>query len=154
MLVSVTQMMGNVSDQNKQAFESIVMQLILRQCELANIDISAGLASTLNEQLVMQALESTMGAVAEQQNQIGQLQQAMGMSQQGMPMPPEVGQTPVEMGQMPPEMGQLPPEMGQAPMEMGQPPMPEEMSMEAGGMPPDMMATMGEPTLPEEEPMV
>lgn len=154
MLVSVTQMMGNVSDQNRQAFESIVMQLILRQCELANIDISAGIASTLNEQLVMQALESTMGAVAEQQNQIGQLQQAMGMPQQGMPMPPEAGQVPAEMGQVPMEMGQSPIEMGQVPTETGQPPIPEEMPMEAGGMPPDMMATMGEAPLPEEEPMV
>ncbi len=152
MLVSVTQMMGNVSDQNRQAFESIVMQLILRMCELANIDISAGLASTINEQLVMSALESTMGAVAEQQNQIGQLQQAMGMPQQGMgQMPPEMGQAPAEMGQLPPEMGQMPPEIGQAPMETGQP-MPPEMPMEAGGMPPDMMAGMGEEApLPEEE---
>ena len=152
MLVSVSQMMGNVSDANKQAFESIVMQLVLRQCELANIDISAGIASTLNEQLVMSALESTMGAVAEQQNQIGQLQQAMGMPQQGMLPPEAMGQMPPEAGQAPMEMGQMPPEMGQAPMEMGQPPIMEgEMPMEAGGMPPDMLATMGgEEPLPEE----
>jgi len=146
MLVSVSQMMGNVSDANKQAFESIVMQLVLRQCELANIDISAGIASTMNEQLVMQALESTMGAVAEQQNQIGQMQQAMGMQQ---PMPPEA------MGQMPPETGQVPPEaMGQMPPEMGPPPveeMPPEMPVEAGGLPPDMMAGLGEEPVPEGE---
>lgn len=146
MLVSVSQMMGNVSDANKQAFESIVMQLVLRLCELSNIDISAGIASTMNEQLVMQALETTMGAVAEQQNQIGQMQQAMGMQQ---PMPPEA------MGQMPPEAGPVPPEaMGQMPPEMGPPPveeMPPEMPVEAGGLPPDMMAGLGEEPAPEGE---
>lgn len=151
MLVSVTQMMGNVSDANKATFESIVMQLVLRQCELANIDISAGIASTLNEQLVMQALESTMGAVAEQQSQIGQLQQAMGMQPQviGQALP-EMGQTPPEMGQVPMEIGQSPIEMGQVPMETRQP-MPQEMPVEAGGMPPDAMATLGgeEPLLEE-----
>ena len=146
MLVSVSQMMGNVSDANKAAFESIVMQLVLRQCELANIDISAGIASTLNEQLVMQALESTMGAVAEQQNQIGQLQQAMGLPQQGMmpqqpmpqgqPMMPTEGMPPVEnLPEMPPE----------------QPMAQEEMPIDAGGLPPDIMPTMGgEEPLPEE----
>lgn len=147
MLVSVSQMMGNVSDANKQAFESIVMQLVLRQCELSNIDISAGIASTINEQLVMQALETTMGAVAEQQNQIGQLQQAIGMPQQGM-MPPEaMGQPMPETGQVPMEMGQMPPEMGQLPVEAGQP----EIPVEAGGMPPDMMAGFGEEPMPEGE---
>lgn len=147
MLVSVSQMMGNVSDQNRQAFESIVMQLVLRQCELANIDISANISSIMNEQLVMSALESTMNVVANQQDQLGQMQQMLGM-QQPMPpeaagqMPPDMGQAQPPVGQMPPEMGQLPPEMGQAPVEAGQP-MPEEMPMEAGGMPPDMMATLG-----------
>lgn len=148
MLVSVSQMMGNVSDANRPAFESIVMQLVLRQCELANIDISAGIASTLDEQLVMSALESTMGAVAEQQNQIGQMQQMLGMGQ----MPPEMGQSepifaenPQNMGQLPPEMGQGSPEIGQLPPELEQPP------MEAGGLPPDMMATMGEEMPVEEE---
>ena len=152
MLVSVSQMMGNVSDANRQAFESIVMQLVLRQCELANIDISAGIASTMNEQLVMSALETTMGAVAEQQNQIGQLQQAMGMPQQGMMAPPEA------MGQLPmaPETGEViapeNPEFAGNPQIMPeQGALPTEMPMEAGGMPPDMMATMGGEPLPEEE---
>lgn len=152
MLVSVSQMMGNVSDANRQAFESIVMQLVLRQCELANIDISAGIASTMNEQLVMSALESTMGAVAEQQNQIGQMQQMLGLPQQaGMPqqpvapmppqppMPPEM---PADQGMMPPEVPmELPPEQGMIPAEQG-------------GLPPDVLPTMGGEELPTEEPML
>lgn len=147
MLVSVSQMMGNVSDANKQAFESIVMQLVLRQCELANIDISAGLASTMNEQLVMNALESTMGMVANQQNQIGQLQQAMGMQPQ---LPPQ--QT------MSPEVAGLPPEAAYPQEEMMPPVEPGTleggnvtgMPVEEAGMPTDMLAPMGEETLPEE----
>lgn len=155
MLVSVTQMIGNVSDQNKQAFESIIMQLVLRMCELSNIDISAGISSTMNEQLMMAALESTMNAVADQQGQIGQMQQMMGMAPQGMP-PEAMGQPP-----MPPEAGapmppegpefagnpQMSPEQGMMPPETPMPP------VEAGGMPQDMMPTMGE-EMPMEEPMV
>lgn len=145
MLVSVSQMMGNVSDANKQAFESVVMQLVLRQCELANIDISAGIASTMNQQLVMSALESTMGAVAEQQNQIGQMQQMLGMQQPGM-MPPQ--QQPI-----PPEMAGMPPEAALPQEEMPIPAEPVNPGMEnLAGMPPDMLATMGgEEPLPEEE---
>ena len=155
MLVSVTQMIGNVSDQNKQAFESIIMQLVLRMCELSNIDISAGISSTMNEQLMMAALESTMNAVADQQGQIGQMQQMMGMAPQGMP-PEAMGQppTPSESGApMPPESPefaenpQIPPEQGALPPETPMPP------VEAGGMPQDMMPTMGE-EMPMEEPMV
>lgn len=149
MLVSVSQMMGNVSDANRQAFESIVMQLVLRQCELANIDISAGIASTMNEQLVMQALESTMGAVVDQQQQIGQMQQALGMPQGGMaaqqPMPPEQPMMPTEG---------MPPVENLPEMSAEQPMVQEEMPMEAGGMPPDMLATMGGEELPPDEMML
>jgi len=145
MLVSVSQMMGNVSDANKQAFESVVMQLVLRQCELANIDISAGIASTMNEQLVMSALESTMGAVTEQQNQINQMQQMMGMQQPGM-VPPEAGGMPMEQAPMAPTEAMPPVEnLPQMPSEGALPP------VEEGGMPPDMMPTMGEETPAEEE---
>ena len=155
MLVSVTQMIGNVSDANKQAFESIIMQLVLRMCELSNIDISAGISSTMNEQLMMAALESTMNAVADQQGQIGQMQQMMGMAPQGMPpeamgqppMPPEAGAPMPPEGPEFAENPQITPEQGALPPEMPMPP------VEAGGMPQDMMPTMGE-EMPMEEPMV
>lgn len=149
MLVSVSQMMGNVSDANRQAFESIVMQLVLRQCELANIDISAGIASTMNEQLVMNALESTMNAIVDQQNQIGQMQQMMGMPQQGM-LPEQA--IPTEVVGMP----QQPVNPQEETMPMVEPVNPEMqnvvgMPIEAGGMPEDVMPTMGEEEpLPEE----
>lgn len=152
MLVSVSQMMGNVSDANRPAFESIVMQLVLRQCELANIDISAGIASTMNEQLVMQALESTMGAVAEQQNQIGQLQQAIGMPPQGMMQAQMQQPMSQEVPGLPPEAA-LPQEEMTPPMEPGtfEGENMTGMPVGAGGLPPDMLATVGgEEPLPEE----
>lgn len=155
-LVSVSQMMGNVSDQNRQAFESIVMSLIARECELANIDISASITATLDSQLVMGALESTMGAVADQQRQIGQMQQAMGMPQGGLPpeqaaaMPPEAGG-----GGMPPEaMGAMPPEASMPP-EAGMLPPDQSVTPDMGGMPADMMPTMGGGEMPpSEEPVL
>jgi len=147
MLVSVTQMMGNVSDQNRQTFEAIVMQLVLRECELSNIDISAGISSIINQNLVMNALESTMGMVAQQQGQIDQMQQMMGMQPQ-MPMGAPVQQP------MPPEAG-MPMEapMAQEGMMLPeQPIMPEEGQL--AGMPQDMMATLGSEEPLAEEPMI
>lgn len=150
MLVSVSQMMGNVSDANRQAFESIVMQLVLRQCELANIDISAGIASIMNEQLVMNALESTMSAVAEQQNQIGQMQQMLGMQQPGMEL--QQGLPPEQLGGVPPmAQGEPVPSVESLPQMAPEEPLPP---VEAGGMPVDMLAPMGGEELPPEEPML
>lgn len=152
MLVSVSQMIGNISDENKPAFENVIMQMVMRLAELSDIDISASVSSIINEQLMMQALQSTMGAVAEQQGQLDQMQQML-MAQQGQqglppeamaqqppmeePLPPEAGAMPPEMGAMPPEAGAMPPEA----MAGGVPP-------EAAGMPEDMMP------MPEEEMMV
>lgn len=145
MLVSVSQMMGNVSEENRPTFESIVMSLILRQCELADIDISASISATLDEKLVMNALQSTMGAVMDQQQQIGQMQQMMGLPQGGAPMP-QGGGSPVQPGAemaIPPEGG-LPqaPAAGMPPEAAPMPPEGMVPGMEAG-LPPDMMATMG-----------
>ena len=146
MLVAVSQMLGNVSDKNRESFEQVIMQLVLRMCELANIDISASLSSTINQNLIMSALEATMGMVAGQQQQIGQMQQAMGMApQQAQPMPPEAMAQP-----MPPEAMAQPPMPEAMPPEAMAQPMPP---VEAGGMPADMMPTMGGEELPPEEMM-
>ena len=154
MLVPITQMLGNVSDQNKATFESMVMSLIMRLCELSDIDISASLASTMNERLVMDALESTMNMVADQQGQIDQLQQQMmppaGMPPEGgAPMPPEAG-APAEGMPMPPEGAPMSPEGMPA---EGMPVPPEEGQMmpeeQIGGMPPDAMPTLNGSMPPE-----
>ena len=145
MLIPVSQMMGNISDQNRASFEKVIMQLVARLCELSDIDISAGIASTMNEQLVLGALQQTMGAVMNQQQQLDQMQQAMGALPPGGAgqLPPEMGQPSPDMGQMPPDMGQLPPDMGQLSPEMGQEPMPP-MPEEQAGMPPDIMPPLEE----------
>ena len=145
MLVSVSQMIGNISDDNKNAFESIIMQLVLRLCELSDVDISASISSTIDEQLIMGALQTTMDAVGYQQGQIQQMQQAMGMT----PPAPQAAQGALPPEAMAPEAPMpMPPEAG------GMPPMPPEMPMEPGQMPPgmpeDMMMSAEEP-LPEEE---
>lgn len=154
MLIPVSQMIGNISEQNRDAFERVIMQLVVRLCELSDIDISASAAATINDKLVMGALQSTMDAVMAQQGQIDQMQQAMGMAPQ-MPgaqgMPPEVasgqGMPPVPPGMegMPPEaMAGMPPEG--VPMEQPLPPeeagLPADMMPSAGGeepIPPDMV---------------
>lgn len=171
MLVAVSQMLGNVSDKNRESFENVIMQLVMRMCEIANIDISASITSTINENLVMSALESTMGMVANQQQQIGQMQQMMGLPPQGQ-MPPEAMAGMPPEGAMPPEAGAMPPEAaGAMPPEAmaGMPPeaamaMPPEgavppetmaaMPPEAGGLPPDMMQPMGAGMPVGEEPLV
>lgn len=144
MLIPVSQMIGNISEGNRDAFERVIMQLVTRLCELSDIDISASAASTLNDKLVMGALQQTMGAVMDQQNQLNQMQQAMGMlppaqGQQVQALPPEAP--------MPPEqpMPAMPPEQPMPPEAM--PPMPPD----ASGMPQDVMPPLeGEEPLPPE----
>ena len=151
MLIPVSQMIGNISEQNRDAFERVIMQLVVRLCELSDIDISASAAATINDKLVMGALQSTMDAVMAQQGQINQMQQAMGMAPQmpqGQPMPPEMQGVPPE-AMVPPEAGmpaggpEMPPEAMMGP-EAGIPP-------EAAGMPPDMMPQAGMEGMPPEE---
>lgn len=151
MLIPVSQMIGNISEENRDAFERVIMQLVVRLCELSDIDISASAAATINDKLVMGALQSTMDAVMAQQGQINQMQQAMGMAPQmpqGQPMPPEMQGVPPE-AMMPPEAGmpaggpEMPPEAMMGP-EAGIPP-------EAAGMPPDMMPQAGVEGMPPEE---
>lgn len=79
MLIPVSQMMGNISEQNRDAFENIIMQLVMRLCELSDIDISQQTADQIGDKLMLQAMQSTMEMVAGQQQQIGQLQEAVGL---------------------------------------------------------------------------
>ena len=99
MLIPVSQMMGNIGDQNRDAFENIIMQLVMRLCELSDIDISQTTADEINQKLVMKAMQSTMEMVMGQQQQINQLQQAVMPQQQatlpemqGQPLPPEAAE--------------------------------------------------------------
>ena len=137
MLIPVSQMMGNIGDQNRDAFEHVIMQLIVRLCELSDVDISQATADKINEKLLMAAMQQTMQMNMQQQQQIDQLQQAVGIvpGQQGMPMPPEAG----------PAQPMMPPEGG-APMPPGQPPMPQD-----GPMPPEQMPQLP-PEMPQEQP--
>ena len=153
MLIPVSQMIGNISDENKDAFEQVIMQLVTRLCELSDIDIAATTAQTLDAKLVMGALSQTMNAVMNQQGQLDQIQAAMGMQPQGMA--PQGALPEQQAVQMPPENVQLPPaapmpqEQAQVPAEI--PPM-EAQAIPANtplppetGMPADVMPPMEEP---------
>lgn len=108
-LVPISQMMGAISDQNKEAFEKVLMQMIVRLLELSDIDISQQTANTINENLLLGAMQATMEQVMGQQQQIDQLS---GMMAQQMPQQmqaPEAAQ-----GMMQPQVQQSP-EMPQEP---------------------------------------
>ena len=131
MLIPVSQMIGNISEDNKDAFESVIMQLVTRLCELSDIDIAATTAQTLDAKLVMGALSQTMNAVMNQQGQLDQMQAAMGMQPQGMAPQGALPEQP--MPQMPPENVQLPPAEAMPPQQAQVPP--EQLAMEAPVMP-------------------
>lgn len=127
MLIPVSQMIGNISDANKDAFEQVIMKLVTRLCELSDIDISAGIAGTLNQKLLEQSLEATMQAVLGQQGDINQMKQAM--MQGGMLPQPEQPMPPME---------QMPPQPMPAPPAAEQPPMPMPPQGAPAQMPPEM----------------
>ena len=85
MLVPVSQMMGNVSEENRAVFEENIMQMMSRLFELSNIDISAQTSKRIDDKLLLQAQRATMEQVMMQQQQIQQLaqqQEAMRQPQQ------------------------------------------------------------------------
>lgn len=82
MLVPVSQMMGNISEENRGAFEQNIMQMISRLFELSNIDVSAQTAQRIDDRLLLQAQKATMEEVMRQGQQIQQIAQAMQGGQQ------------------------------------------------------------------------
>lgn len=138
-IVPVSQMIGAVSDENKQQFEKVLMRLIARFLEMSDIDVSQQAADDIN-QIMIAALKETMQNVAMQGDQIAQMgdNQSMMLDQMtalaqhaGMPgeMPAE-GELPME-GQ--PPMEQLPPEA--MPAEA----VPVEEAPVEGELPPELM---------------
>ena len=82
MLVPVSQMMGNVSEENRAVFEDNIMQMMSRLFELSNIDISAQTAKRIDDKLMLSAVRATMDEVANQQQQIQALAQQQAMMRQ------------------------------------------------------------------------
>ena len=105
MLVPVSQMMGNVTEGNRQAFENTIMQMVSRLLELSNIDMPLQASGNIDDALQRNALMATMEQVMQQQEQINQLAGAVaGASQaetggepaqaQGLPQPEAGAPTP------------------------------------------------------------
>ena len=119
MIVPISQMLGALPDNDKAAFTQVLMQMVQRLVEEADIDISEQSGQKINDSLVVDALKATMMQVQqinETQNQM--LQQLQGGGQQPQetqgqqpqqPMPP---QQPVPQEAMPQEQ-QVPPEQVQ-----------------------------------------
>lgn len=115
MLVPVSQMMGNVSEENRAAFEENIMQMMGRLFELSNIDVSAQTARRIDDRLLLSAQRATMEQVMMQQQQIQQLAEAVSGQQQA----PEAQQPqiPQQAPLTPPVTGGVPsePNEGQQP---------------------------------------
>lgn len=107
MLIPVSQMMGNISEENRGAFEQNIMQMIGRLFELANIDVSAQTAQRIDDRLMLSALRSTMDQVAMQQQQIQALAMQQAAQQQGQAEQPQAeGLTPELQQGVPSQMNQ------------------------------------------------
>ena len=109
MLVPVSQMMGNVSEENRAAFEQNIMQMMARLFELSNIDVSAQTAQRVDDRLLLSAQRATMEQVMMQQQQIQQLAQAIS----GQPQQPEQPQIPQQQSLTPPVTGGVPSDMNE-----------------------------------------
>ena len=109
MLVPVSQMMGNVSEENRVAFEENIMQMMARLFELSNIDVSAQTAQRVDDRLLLSAQRATMEQVMMQQQQIQQLAQAIS----GQPHQPEQPQIPQQQPLTSPVTGGVPSELNE-----------------------------------------
>jgi len=133
MLVPVSQMMGNISDQNRGAFEQNIMQMLSRLFELSNIDMPMQTSERINDRLLAEAQQATMEQVMMQQQQIDQIAQSVAGMQQQPQQGMQSGQRePVPVMQAPQQGGEgLTPALqqgvtsesngGQAPMPPGNP---------------------------------
>lgn len=144
LIVPVSQMMGNVSDESKPTFEKVLLKLVQRMCELSNIDISADVSSDVKEQIMQQALAATMNQVQQQQGQINQLAQNQVNMAQSMPNMQIEG---MEDQETQGEAIQAPGEV--VPGEDQMPPQPPSELPEDSGMPPQLNPSSGGATPPQ-----
>lgn len=100
-LIPISQMMGSISDKNREAFEKVLMKLTVRLLEMSDIDVSQETADTINDELITDALQATMEQVMGQQQQLDNIQAAMGMQQQmpQMQQLPQAAQQPIPIDQ-------------------------------------------------------
>lgn len=131
MLIPVSQMMGNISEGNREAFEQNIMQMIARLFELSNVDVSAQTAKRVDDKLLLAAQKVTMEQVMQQQQQIQQIMQQFAPQQPGTPQQPGAPQEP--------GMPQVPQEPGMPQQPMPQQPSPDLTSGLSQGLPSEMI---------------
>ena len=87
LLVPISQMLPAVSEENRKPFEQNIMELMQRMCELSNITLSKSTAENIHDQVLVDAMQTTIDTVMAQQQQIQQLMQIV---------MPQSGEQPVE----------------------------------------------------------
>ena len=132
LIVPISQMLGAVSEQNKELFEQNILRLVARLCELSEVDMPVQLSDPINQKVMELAMKAAIMKLQEHQAQIEQLQQQM-MPQQEQAVP--------EQG-MPPQQGGMSPEMMAAMAEQGQPSIPSPQGSPAG-LPPEAIGQPG-----------
>lgn len=121
-LVPISQMMGAISDENKHAFEQVLMHLIERYLELLDIDFAQSASQPINDRRVIEMLKAAYMQIIDQNKAIEQLQQlaVAGLPQKQQPqqqnqqaaLPQAMGE-PKPQEQMQAGSSQLPPELMQ-----------------------------------------
>lgn len=106
LIVPLSQMLGNLTEENRKPFEQNIMQLTQRLCELSDVDVSQQTGSRIDEQLMSLALQATMEKQMQQEQMMQQMMQAMGLVPQQPEVAPMDGQLPME-GQPPIEGEQM-----------------------------------------------
>ena len=80
LIVPISQMLGALPDEDKSAFTNVLMKMLQRLLEEADIDISADSGKQIESRLVIDALKQTMLQVAEQ----NKIQEQMAQQLQGI----------------------------------------------------------------------
>lgn len=143
-IVPISQMLGSVSDENKNQFEKVLMRLIARFLEMSDIDMSQQAADDIN-QIMIQALKETMENVALQSEQLNQLNENQGEMINQMT---QLGQHVGMEGAAPQEGQPMPEEMAGEPMEDDQPGM--ELEVPEDGVPVVEEPPEGAPMSPQQ----
>ena len=120
MIVPISQMLGALPDEDKHAFVNVLMQIVKRLLEEADIDVAAEAGDMINDRLVIDALKATMAQVAEQNQIQEQMAQQLGQLLGG-------GKQPAQMPQQTPQ--QTPPQQATG-MEAAQPEQAMEQAQE------------------------
>lgn len=106
LIVPLSQMLGNLTEENRKPFEENIMHLTQRLCETSNVDIPVQTGNRIDEKLVSLALQATMEKVQAHDQMLMQMLGGL-QNQTSEQVAPEGQQEAPEMA-MPPQQEQPP----------------------------------------------